>query len=323
MDGPSEELAVGIAILTWRGEAVTRRCVEGALSLAGGPYPILVIDNHSGTGEGEAIAESLGVESVELPENGGVPLGYNAGAAWALRKGFAHVLLLNNDLEFPDAHLVERLLGAAQVGVAVVGPRVLDGDATLFSYGGVLRMSVGVSGHLQRPLTSDGGPYEVDWVDGSCMLVATAALATIGGLAPEYFMYWEEVDWCTRARRAGLRCVVAPTATVVHHRGSASGSTAVVGRLRRNGLLFMRRNGNRRQNAQSFVFFVTVGLTMRVADAYRRRSGVGIELAASAKAAAWNITDAIRRGRWRLPASGPRLNVPGPEEQTRQGRLLA
>jgi GT2 family glycosyltransferase len=296
MDGPSEELAVGIAILTWRGEAVTRRCVEGALSLAGGPYPILVIDNHSGTGEGEAIAESLGVESVELPENGGVPLGYNAGAAWALRKGFAHVLLLNNDLEFPDAHLVERLLGAAQVGV---------------------------SGHLQRPLTSDGGPYEVDWVDGSCMLVATAALATIGGLAPEYFMYWEEVDWCTRARRAGLRCVVAPTATVVHHRGSASGSTAVVGRLRRNGLLFMRRNGNRRQNAQSFVFFVTVGLTMRVADAYRRRSGVGIELAASAKAAAWNITDAIRRGRWRLPASGPRLNVPGPEEQTRQGRLLA
>jgi GT2 family glycosyltransferase len=187
--------------------------------------------------------------------------------------------------------------------VAAVGPGVLDSDGSVFSLGGQFDPFTGVAGHLRSP----GGaqPYEVPWVDGSCFLVSVNAARQVGGLATEYFMYWEETDWCVRARRSGYSCLVVPSTNVIHHRGSANPSRLVVDRLRRNAVLFMRRNGSLRGNMTSIIYFATIGLAWESFAAWRRGENVGRVITATGRALRWNMRDALSRRRWRLPSDGP------------------
>jgi hypothetical protein len=57
---------------------------------------------------------------------------------------------------------------------------------------------------------------EVDWVSGAAMCLRAEALAQVGLLDEEYFMYCEDVDWCYRARRAGWKIYYLPRAVVTH-----------------------------------------------------------------------------------------------------------
>jgi GT2 family glycosyltransferase len=63
----------------------------------------------------------------------------------------------------------------------------------------------------------------VDWVSGACMLVRREVFDAVGLLDPEYFLYYEEVDLCLRAARAGWECWYEPRARVMHLVGQATG----------------------------------------------------------------------------------------------------
>ena len=64
-----------------------------------------------------------------------------------------------------------------------------------------------------------------DWVSGACMLVRRAAVNAVGGFDEQYFMYWEDADFCRRVRRQGGRVVFLPT-TLVRHEIAGSSSFA-------------------------------------------------------------------------------------------------
>lgn len=68
-------------------------------------------------------------------------------------------------------------------------------------------------------------PHRCDWLAGACMLIRREVLQQVGLLDPGYFMYYEEVDFCLRATRAGWECWYVPQAHVVHLVGQASGVT--------------------------------------------------------------------------------------------------
>jgi GT2 family glycosyltransferase len=66
-------------------------------------------------------------------------------------------------------------------------------------------------------------PCQVDWVSGACLLVRREVFEAVGLLDEGFFMYYEEVDLCRRARRAGWPCWYVPEAHVVHLVGQSSG----------------------------------------------------------------------------------------------------
>jgi GT2 family glycosyltransferase len=66
-------------------------------------------------------------------------------------------------------------------------------------------------------------PGATDWVSGACMIVRGAVFEEIGLMDEGYFMYYEEVDFCRRARRASWPCWYVPMARVVHLGGRSSG----------------------------------------------------------------------------------------------------
>src|SRR5262249_8484299 len=69
--------------------------------------------------------------------------------------------------------------------------------------------------------------HETDWVAGASMIVRRGVFDEIGLMDDEYFLYFEEVDFCLRARRGGWTCWYVPASRVVHLVGQASGVTDV------------------------------------------------------------------------------------------------
>jgi hypothetical protein len=72
---------------------------------------------------------------------------------------------------------------------------------------------------------SQGAPQQVDWICGASMMIRAALLEAIGGLDEGYFLYFEETDFCLRARRAGFQTWYVPQSRVMHVGGQSTGVT--------------------------------------------------------------------------------------------------
>jgi len=68
-------------------------------------------------------------------------------------------------------------------------------------------------------------PQPVDWICGASMMIRAAVLEAIGGLDEGYFLYFEETDFCLRARRAGFPTWYVPESRVMHVGGQSTGVT--------------------------------------------------------------------------------------------------
>jgi N-acetylglucosaminyl-diphospho-decaprenol L-rhamnosyltransferase len=76
-------------------------------------------------------------------------------------------------------------------------------------------------------------PVKCGWTPGAALLFRREVLQTVGIFDEEFFMYFEEVDLCLRAARAGIDCWYVPTARVIHLVGQSSGVTVASGRPKR------------------------------------------------------------------------------------------
>ncbi len=241
---------VNIIIVNYRTPELVIACLR---SLAGevatvGDCRVLVVENgsmdDSAARIGSAIrAENWGgwVELLPLPNNLGFAGGNNAALRLLLPslRPTDYVLLLNPDTVIrPGAvrALVEFL--EQHPGVGIAGSRLEDPDGTpqrsafrFFSvaseFEGGIRLGL-VSRLLRQRLVAPpvrDQAHPTDWVAGASMLVRRAVFADIGLLDEGFFLYYEEVDFCRRARRAGWSCWYVPQSRVVHLVGQSSGVT--------------------------------------------------------------------------------------------------
>jgi GT2 family glycosyltransferase len=241
-------------VVTWEGGAATDGCVRSLLDQDALPDDIVVVDNASGPAERARLRAAWGdvppVRLLLLDDNRQFAGGLNAGAAAALAAGADRLLLLNNDTVLaPDAC---RLLGAAldvRRDAGIAGPLVLDVDDPMRVLSAGERHLVPLlclPRTLLRPRRRSGAPYAVSGVMGCALLVTRACFEAVGGFAEDIEVYYEDVDFCLRARARGFAIVVAPAAVVRHHglRGFAAGLTPWAAYLKaRNPWLVLRRHG--------------------------------------------------------------------------------
>lgn len=291
---------VAVAVLNWNGFDLVKACLASLARLSM-PHHTFVVDNGSDPPEAERLRTELGVQVIALPKNGGVAYGYNAAIRHAYAEGYAYVLLLNNDTIAVDPAMLEILLSAArQEGAAVTAPIVVDPGGTIFSAGGVVTR-FGAAVHLRTARSAT--PYRVDWVDGSAMLVDTRIAVETGLMREEYFLYWEEVDWCWRLRRAGRSCIVVPTTRILHLRGATNPSEVSEYYWLRNGVLFHRLTGSRAQNARYLVRYWLWTVPRYLIRQGLLRGRLATALVLLARAFMWNVADAASRRSWLRPPS--------------------
>lgn len=244
---------VGVVVPTWNRSAGAIRCLDGLERLT---YPgcfTIVVDNGSRPAEREglraAVAGRRDVEVVALPENRGFAAAVNLGVARVFARGAAAALVLNDDAEVePDLVTVLVAAAAADPAAGIVAPRILDAETGReVSRGERLGLALVCLPRTWLRVRRGGpGPYAVTGVLGVAFLVTRACHERVGPLAEGFFAYYEEVDYCLRARAAGFHLLVAPAAGVRHagFRGFAGGFTPLAAYLKaRNLPLLLRRQG--------------------------------------------------------------------------------
>jgi GT2 family glycosyltransferase len=196
---------------------------------------VVVVDTDSSDDTVWRVGMTPGVEVVELGANVGYAAAINRGRA--LVEPGTPVLVLNADLELRPGSVTRMLDVAAEPGVGVVAPQLLDergevadslrrepslaralGDAL---FGHRLPRRPGWFGEIVRDPADYGRRHDVDWAVGAAYLITGACAEAVGPWAERYFLYSEEVDYCARVRDAGYRVVYVPEARVVHREGGS------------------------------------------------------------------------------------------------------
>jgi GT2 family glycosyltransferase len=257
----------------------------------------VVVDNGSADGTAEWLAGGHAtVRVIANRANRGFAAAVNQGVALSLELGADAVLLVNDDAVFqPGAveRLASALGGQERVGAASAKTVYFDRPDVINGTGGCCDLARAWA-QLRGAGETDHGQYDdrpdVDYPSGAASLLRREALEEVGGFDEECFLYYEDVDWGLRARRAGWRTVFVPTA-VVHHAGSA-GTAADPARRRyynvRNRLRFAGLWCPPRGRLHAWL--ATLGLLAKQPARWvtpRRRR--------DAEAVAWAVMDHLRR----------------------------
>jgi GT2 family glycosyltransferase len=226
---------LSIIIVSYNTKELLSNCLESILRYPPeGEFEVVVVDNGSSDGSTEAVRKRFPqVRVISNRENAGFSAANNQGIR---RSTGAYVLLLNSDTEMLEGTLQAMLafmdmnLQTAAVGCQLVLP---DGTAQPFSHGKdpsllylvhrIVRML------LKREYMHDWGDNELskvetDWVSGACMMLRREAVDSVGYLDENIFMYFEDNDWCHRARSKGWRVRFLPRVRVVHLGGRSLAS---------------------------------------------------------------------------------------------------
>lgn len=171
--------------------------------------------------------------------NGGFAYGNNLGIQAVIGRypHLKYLLLLNPDTivhQQAIEHLIDFMEAHPKVGIA--GSRLEDPNGnphlSAFRFHSLLsELDRGLNlGFVSKALEAyrvappvQSVPHRTDWVSGASFMVRREVFEDIGLLDEGYFMYYEEVDFCMRAQRAGWQCWYVPQSRVVHLEGAASG----------------------------------------------------------------------------------------------------
>lgn len=185
-------------------------------------HRIIVLDNHSTDDSVEAIRTSFpSVQIIELTENRGYAGNNNVGIQAALDQRADWVLVLNEDtILAPDCLEKMVALGESDPQIGMVGPMVYHHDEpdVIQSAGGFMNRhwEAGHWGKDEKDRGQFSEPRSVEWLTGCSILVRRAVIEQVGMLDEKFFIYFEETEWCVRARKGGWLLIHLPQAKLWH-----------------------------------------------------------------------------------------------------------
>ncbi|TAK34787.1 MAG: glycosyltransferase family 2 protein [Chloroflexota bacterium] len=216
---------VSAVVVNYNADEETRDCLRLLRQTDYRKLRVYLINNGRTGVTSETAHATFGDAEVLHAPNRGFAAACNLGIQRALREGTDYVWLVNNDLAVTPTTLSD-LLGVAESAenLACCGPKIVYRDRadTIQFAGGFARKDASFwfpRGDWERDVGQYDHTEQTDWISGACMLVARPALRDIGLLDESYFLYYEDVDWCVRARKRHWRCLYVGTSVVVHKGG--------------------------------------------------------------------------------------------------------
>jgi GT2 family glycosyltransferase len=229
---PSPAPKVSIIIPTRDRADLLGACIDSiAARSTYADYEIIVVDNGSEQEATHSLFERLRAKGVSvLPDAS--PFNFsrlnNLGVAQA--KG-SFICLMNNDIEIITPDWLEEMVSfAARDGVGAVGARLWYPDGAL-QHGGVILGADGVARHAHQFLRKGQAGYfgrgvlhqAFSAVTAACLVVRTDAYRAVGGLDEALPVAFNDVDFCLRLQRTGLRNLWTPYAQMIHHESASRG----------------------------------------------------------------------------------------------------
>ena len=230
---------IDIVIVNYKSTDYLLKCLKSVYdSIRDIPVRVFVYDNDSRNG---VDLVSIALKNINLTKNDS-NIGFSWGVNKCIKQGTApYVMLLNPDTIIKDGFfgsILQYIENNPDIGI--VGPKVLNIDGSLqgsarafpkpwmafFGRNSLLTKWFPNNRISRKCILSTGSdgvaPMSADWVSGACMLIRRKAIDEVGLLDEQFFMYWEDADWCKRMWENGWKVAYFPKASIVHHVGCSS-----------------------------------------------------------------------------------------------------
>lgn len=241
---------VSVILVNFRQTEKTICCLQKLEEMTVKPDLVVIIDNQS-TDESQATLQST---NLSIPhhfifneKNLGFAAACNQGIREALsRQKESFIWLLNNDTQ-PNTKALEKLLDKSlETGAGITGSLIRKPNGDFSGGVGIIHSFFG---SVRRPRNQDETRY--NYVEGSSFLISPRCISQVGLLSEDYFLYFEETDYCIRARKKGFSVAWATESVVVHDIGSSTGGDLGRGKVPffidclsvRNRIHFAKKNG--------------------------------------------------------------------------------
>lgn len=230
-------MKVGVIILNWNGLADTRECLHSLL-----PAPswaqVFVVDNGSSDNSVAALRTDF-ASHITLIETGANLLfagGNNIGIEAALKSGCDAFLLLNNDTLLEASSLQMLYEAARRHPASLLCPKILyaANARRLWYAGGIWKGGrIAHRGIRER----DYGQYNSEgltaWGTGCALWIPRETVEQVGKLDDDFKLYYEDVEFGLRCRKAGITTVYVPSSRVWHKVSSSLGGHGTLSKQRR------------------------------------------------------------------------------------------
>lgn len=259
---------IAIIILNFRRSEMTINCVKKIKNSQECSYSVVIVDNNSKDGSFEYLTqyfeEDKHVIVLQSGKNLGYAFGNNVGISYAIRKGFEWICLINNDVLVQPDTMKKLMNSYPKNQLAIIGPVILESDqksSTIQSIGATNNLwkgqsSLNFKGYTMNSDVCENLPekYSVDYISGACMFFNADVFSLCGPLPEDYFLYYEENEWCVKAQKKGVGVYCITNCYVSHHRSSTVSSISGLADyyLTRNLFMFERRVTKPHQ----YIFFV-------------------------------------------------------------------
>lgn len=193
--------------------------LESVRTLEVGEVKLLgIILDVSGELEGVELPDNFIV--VKIPENRGYAYALNVGLKMGLELGVDYYWILNPDLILGERSLVSLLRVAQDNVTSIIGSSVFslsneNLDRVPWGIGGFIDSRGQVSMGDCLPKAGES-VLECDYVPGCSMFLSSEVLSKISYMPEDYFLYFEETEWCLRAKAKGVDSIIASNSEVWH-----------------------------------------------------------------------------------------------------------
>ena len=255
----TKEIDLSIIIVNWNTKQLLLDCIASIYgTIKRSSFEVIVVDNASSDGSAEAVSHAY--PAVKVLKNS-LNLGYSGANNMAMRQMRGrHAVILNSDTYLKESSLddmADFMEHYPEAGIC--GPQLLNADGTLQNSAGnfPVLLTEFTSKHLLKVLspriyyrafgtkhTVFKEPAQVDVVLGACMMVRKRAIESVGIMDEDYFLFYEETDWCYRMRRSGWRTYYLPEVKVYHFGGQSRKEINLRSRVEswRSRYLFYKKN---------------------------------------------------------------------------------
>jgi GT2 family glycosyltransferase len=253
-----------IILVNYNGYKDTIECVNSLKKINYNNYKIIIVDNASSDDSAKILKQKLNdCEIIKSKKNLGFAGGNNLGIKYALNHNANYIMLLNNDTLVNTDFLGVMFNSFNRDNkIGLVGCKIMyyPKKNIIWYGGGYIDWFKFIGVHNGMKEVDKGqcdNEKEIDFMTGCCMLIKREVFEKVGFLSEDYFMYFEDADFCVKLKNIGYKIWYNPNAIIYHKVGLSSGgeeSPFSIEWSTKNRLLFMSKYKN---NVSSFNFVLS------------------------------------------------------------------
>lgn len=226
-----QEPRIAIVLLNYCNYQDTINCIHSLSQIKYTNYYIVVVDNCSPNESIDVLQRIVSDKMFVLSsgKNGGFAFGNNYAIEFVRKKGFDFVLLLNNDTLVEAQflkYLVNYVSENSDVGIFTSRIMYYPEKDKIWCAGGKIdwnNLRAVHYGYNEIYSGKSGFSKDVNFASGCCMLIPREVIENVGKLPEEYFMYYEDLDYCVDVVKHGYKIQYVPESIIYHCVSNSSG----------------------------------------------------------------------------------------------------